>query len=68
MYYLMPPQLYNNLINVRGFTDKNGDTYQKHIIIILGKYLSDKVKEKILTTDNIEDALKLIDIPYSHQY
>ena len=63
----MPPHLYNNLTNVRGFTVINGE-YQKHIIIILGEYLSKEVKEKILKTDNIEDALKLIDIPYSHQY
>ena len=33
MVYLMSPQLYNELTFVRGFTNINGDTYQKHITI-----------------------------------
>ena len=68
MYYLMPPELYNSLKNVHVFTDINGETYQKHIIIILGKYLSDKNKENILKTNSIIEALKLINIPYTHTY
>ena len=68
MHYLMSPDLYNSLTNVHGFTDMNGETYQKHIIIILGEFLSNEVKEKILNTDNIEEALKLINVPYTHEY
>ena len=68
MHYLMSPDLYNSLINIRGFTDMNGETYQKHIIIILGEFLSNEVKEKILKTDNIDEALKLINISYTHEY
>ncbi len=64
----MSPQLYNQLTFVNGFTNLNGDSYQKHIIIALGKYLSDAVKENILKTKNIEDALKLINISYTHDY
>ena len=35
----MSPDLYFSLCQVRGFTDMNGDTYQKHIILILGDFL-----------------------------
>ena len=68
MYYLMSPELYNSLSNVSGFTTLNGKTYQEHIVLILGKYLSKKIKKKILNSNNIEQALELINIPYSHQY
>jgi len=64
----MSPDLYYSLTNVSGFTDMNGDTYQKHIIIILGDFLSNEVKEKILKTTNIEEALALINVPYTHKH
>ena len=68
MHYLMSPDLYFSLCQVRGFTDMNGDTYQKHIIIILGDYLSEDIKEKILKSESVEEALNLINIPYTHQH
>ena len=67
MQYLMSPDLYFSLCNVRGFTDMNGDTYQKHIILILGDSLSVEIKEKIMNTESIEEALELIDIPFTHE-
>jgi hypothetical protein len=66
MKYLMSPDLYFSLCQVRGFTDMNGDTYQKHIILILGDSLSSETKEKIMNSQSVEEALKLIDIPYTH--
>ena len=68
MNYLMSPDLYFSLCQVRGFTTMNGDTYQKHIIIILGDYLSEDIKEKILKSESVEEALNLINIPYTHQH
>ena len=64
----MSPELYNSLLNVSGFTILNGNTYQKHIILTLGKYLSEEIKKKILNSNNIEQALELINIPYTHRY
>ena len=45
MKYLMSPDLYFSLCNVRGFTDMNGDTYQKHIILILEIHYHPKPKK-----------------------
>jgi len=64
----MSSGLYYSLTKVHGFTNMNGKTYQEHIIIILGDFLSNEVKDNIITTDNIEKALSLINIPYTHQY
>ena len=62
----MSPDFYFSLCRVRGFTDMNGDTYQKHIIKILGEFLSDEVKHKIMNSESIEEALGFIDIPFTH--
>jgi hypothetical protein len=57
MKYLMSPDLYFSLCQVRGFTDMNGDTYLKHTILTLGDLLSVDIKEKIMLSESIEEAL-----------
>ena len=66
MNYLMSPDLYFSLCQVRGFTNLNGSTYQAHIILTLGNLLSEETKKKIGNTENIDEALNLIDIPFTH--
>ena len=57
--YLMTPELYHSLCNVRGFTNLNGETYQSHIIIILN--ISDNdLKNEILETTNDKEALNVL--------
>ena len=53
----MSPDLYFSLCQVRGFTDMNGDTYLKHTILTLGDLLSVDIKEKIMLSESIEEAL-----------
>lgn len=62
----MSYELYSSLCQVNGFKNLNGNTYQEHIILILGHLLSEETKEKILNTKNIKDALDFIDVPYTH--
>ena len=57
---LMKPDLYNQLITVRGFTGINGKTYMEHITIILAKYLNNIQKLHILDCKNTNDALNLL--------
>ena len=56
----MNPELFYSLCNVRGFNEMNGETYQEHITIILDKYLTEDVKEKILASETVEEALSEI--------
>ncbi len=67
MKYIMTPDLYYSLINVRGFTEMNGKSYKEHIIIILGEFLNDEIKNKIRKTIKDEEALELIPFPYTHE-
>ena len=67
MKYIMIPDLYYSLRNVRGFTEMNGNSYQEHIIIILGEFLNDETKNKIRKTITDEEALELIPFPYTHE-
>ena len=64
----MSPELYYSLCNVQGFMRMNGKTYQEHIILILGKFLSEEIKTKISNCNSIDEALKLINIPFTHNY
>lgn len=64
----MNPELFYSLCSVRGFNEMNGSTYQEHITIILDKYLSDEIKKKILSSETVEEALKYINVPYTHEY
>ena len=70
MNFLMHPNVFKQLSNVEGFSNVNGDTYQKYITIILDKSLNDKQKEEILNCKTDENALKLLtnfNIPYSSE-
>ena len=66
MKYIMTPNLYYSLNNVRGFTEMNGKSYKEHIIIILGEFLDEETKNKIRKTITDEEALQLIPFPYTH--
>ena len=69
MLYLMSPELYDRLTYVRGFTTANGKSYQEHITIILDKNLNNEQKTNILNTNDITNALNLLndyEIKYSH--
>ena len=66
MKFIMTPNLYYSLNNVRGFTEMNGKRYQEHIIIILGEFLDEETKNKIRKTITDEEALELIPFPYTH--
>jgi mannitol/fructose-specific phosphotransferase system IIA component (Ntr-type) len=66
----MHPSVFKQLSKVGGFSNVNGDTYQKHITIILDKSLNDKQIEEILNCKTDEEALELLKtfkIPYSSE-
>ena len=48
--YIMHPNLFVQLSFVRGFNGMNGDTYQDHIVLVLGEILTDSQKKTILAT------------------
>ena len=64
----MTTELFNSLCNVRGFNDINGQTYNEHIIIILGNLLDEETKESILKSETSAEALKLLPFEYTHNY
>ena len=67
--YLMSPELYEQLKFVRGFTDINGDSYMKHIVMILKEVLTDELKQLILKQTSDQDALAILkdhSISYTH--
>jgi hypothetical protein len=67
MHYIMSPELYYSLTNVKGFTNLNGKTYQEQIIVTLGNFLTDELKTSILNTKSDEDALTLLPFDYTHE-
>ena len=68
MHYIMSPELYYSLTNVKGFTNLNGKTYQEQIIVTLGNLLTDELKTSILNTKSNEDALTLLPFDYTHDH
>jgi hypothetical protein len=66
MKYIMIPELYYSLTNIRGFTEMNGNSYKEQIIIILGEFLDEETKNKIRKTITDKEALELIPFPYTH--
>lgn len=71
MIYLMSPDLYNTLTMVSGFTNRNGNTYQEHIIKTLNNQLNKDIKEQIIKTTTSKDALNILEtnnIEYTHNY
>jgi hypothetical protein len=68
MDYIMSPELFSQLSNVRGFTNMNGSNYQEHINMIFDNRLNQEDKNNILTM-NIENALSYIEdlgITFTH--
>jgi hypothetical protein len=71
MIYLMSPDLYNTLTMVSGFTNRNGNTYQEHIIKTLNNQINKDIKEEIIKTTTSKDALNILEnnnIEYTHNY
>lgn len=69
--YIMHPNLFVQLSFVRGFNGMNGDTYQDHIVLVLGEILTDGQKEAILATRTPDDALVALEnmgINYTHTF
>ena len=66
--YLMSPNIFHDLTQVRGFTEMNGKTYAKHICIIFDSQLTEDQKEKIkskVTTQAALDYLRTL-VKYTH--
>lgn len=69
--YIMKPTLFNNLCNVHGFCNMNGNTYQEHITIIFKDKLNKIQKSIILNVDtpsNALEKLKEYDIDFTHEH
>ena len=69
--YLMAFSQYNTLSQVRGFTNFNGDTYQKHITMQLKDVLTNEQEKQVLSAPTIEDVLHLLvifGINYTHDF
>jgi hypothetical protein len=67
----MHPNLFVQLSFVRGFNGMNGDTYQDHIVLVLGEILTDSQKEAILASRTPDDALVALEnmgINYTHTF
>jgi hypothetical protein len=67
----MHPNLFVQLSFVRGFNGMNGDTYQDHIVLVLGEILTDSQKKTILATRTPDDALVALEnmgINYTHTF
>ena len=67
----MSPELYGTLSMVSGFTNRNGNTYQEHIIKTLDNQLNKDIKEKIIKTTTSKEALEVLQknkIEYTHNY
>lgn len=70
--YLMTPELFQQLSNVRGFNNLNGVTYQDHIIIIFSDSLTSSQKDEVKKCENELDALdylknQLIDLTHNYE-
>lgn len=64
----MDPALFDQLSDVYGFNDHNGNTYMEHITIIRSD-LSEDIKKQILSCKTPEEALYILDkneIKYTH--
>ena len=69
MKYVMHENMFYKLVNVRGFTNLNGESYQEHLVLQLN--LKDKLKDLVLKSESDEDAkniLKENNIKFTHDY
>ena len=69
--YIMAPEQYCSLCQVRGFTDYNGISYQQHIIKIFNKKLTKDQKQEILSITDDQESLKILkqyNIKFTHVY
>ena len=69
MTYVMHEEMFESLLQVNGFANLNGQTYQQHLVIILK--LEGEIKKEVLESKSIEDAkniLKKYDIEFTHNF
>ena len=69
MTYVMHEQMFESLLQVNGFANINGQTYQQHLVIILK--LEGDIKKEVLESDSAEDAkniLKKYEIEFTHSF
>jgi hypothetical protein len=69
--YIMSPEQYYSLCQVRGFSDYNGISYQEHIVRIFNNRLTKDKKQKILSITDDQESLKILEqynIKFTHVY
>lgn len=69
--YIMTEGLFNQLCHISSFNEKNGKTYQEHILIIAGKRIPTELHEIIRKASTGKKALELLDehnIAYTHKH
>ena len=69
--YIMTEQLFNQLCQIKSFNEKNGKTYQEHILIIAGKRIPTELHETIRKASTGKKALELLEkhnIAYTHTH
>ena len=69
--YIMEEAMFNQLCNVRGFNNLNGNTYKEHIIICMKNRLSEELQNKIVNAKDGNGALSILNennIYYTHEY
>lgn len=67
--YIMSQDMFNQLSNVNGFNQKNGFTYQQHILITAWYRIPSKLHYIILNAKSGNDALNILkknNITYLH--
>jgi hypothetical protein len=67
--YIMSQDMFNQLSTVKGFNQKNGFTYQQHILITSWYRIPSNLHYTILNAKSGKDALKILDrnnIMYLH--
>lgn len=69
MTYVMHEDMFESLLQVNGFANLNGQTYQQHLVIILK--LAGDIKKEVLESESVKDAkdiLKKYDIEFTHDF
>ncbi len=67
MNYLMTPELFHQLSNIKGFSKWNGDNYIEHIVLFLNQYYPDLDKSVVLNIRDSIDDKEALDILNDHQ-
>ncbi len=69
--YIMREDLFRQLSSVAGFAERNGLTYQDHILIIAGERIPEILHQAIRASPSGSAALKILtkhNISFQHEY